>query len=165
MRWRWHPCWRGSRPSMALWRRFCYLLDVRISHPWTAIRNVNKPPLALSTFPAALYIIVEKYILFSNTAVVGARLEISLMTKLQRTNMRTVSGSFYSSPPKPSRLSARIHISRLALSKFPPGLRRFLYRLLSPFCFRIRAFWDISVVWFLGIYVCLFAAYTYFSIC
>lgn len=33
-------------------------------------------PPALSTFPAALYILVEKYILSSNTAVVGARLDI-----------------------------------------------------------------------------------------
>lgn len=32
--------------------------------------------LALSTFPAAIYILVEKYILYSNTAVVGARLDI-----------------------------------------------------------------------------------------
>lgn len=67
--------------------------------------------------------------------------------------MRTVSGSFYSSPPKPSRPSAPTHTSRSVHSKFPPGLHLFLCRLLSPCCFRIRAFWDISVVWFLGIYV------------
>lgn len=31
--------------------------------------------LALSTFPAAIYVLIEKYILYSNTAVVGARLD------------------------------------------------------------------------------------------
>ena len=39
--------------------------------------------LALSTFPAAIYILVEKYILSSNTAVVGARLDISFDNRVR----------------------------------------------------------------------------------
>lgn len=69
---------------------------------------------ALSTFPAALYIIIEKFILRGNTPVVGARFAFNSSFHRLRTIWQfwTVFGSFSSWVPKLLKHSSPIRILR-----------------------------------------------------
>ena len=81
------------------------------------LSSINQLSLALSTLPAAAYLLVERGLLRGNTAVMGARCEQRLSRGLKRLSKMlltrsTVSGFSYFSAQRVSKLSGQIRTLR-----------------------------------------------------